>query len=172
MTTTKDIFARVVGNVPTIFLIMCFEAVLCSALKQNLLNYIFFKIVYISGWIWYGYAKATGWRNWQYIKQTLCKVCVCSPFNPSQEHRPSPVSLHSLLSCASLSSWYQLLPVDFISASSERTVQKIALIVLHCFTVYSTVEQAKGWQNMFTITKFFCIEALSWYILHTPLYRG
>ena len=47
-------------------------------------------------------------------------VVVSSPFLPSQEHRPSTVSLPSLLSCASLSSSYQLLPVDLISASSER----------------------------------------------------
>ena len=43
-----------------------------------------------------------------------------SLFTPSQEHRPSTASLHSLLSCASFSSWYQLLPMDLISASCER----------------------------------------------------
>ena len=56
--------------------------------------------------------------------QYLIDLCITnnissSPFTP-QEQRPSTVSLHSLRSCASLSSWYKLLPMDLISASNER----------------------------------------------------
>ena len=50
----------------------------------------------------------------------LLSLYISSPFTPSQERRPSTFSLHSLLSCASVSSWYKLLPMDLISASNER----------------------------------------------------
>ena len=53
------------------------------------------------------------------IDLCITKISSSSPFTP-QEQRPSTVSLHSLRSCASLSSWYQLLPMDLISAFNER----------------------------------------------------
>ena len=63
----------------------------------------------------------------QILKQCTAKLCQnkfqfrYSPFTTSHNHRPSTVSLRSFLSGTFLSSWYQLLSIDLISASNPTS---------------------------------------------------
>ena len=67
------------------------------------------------------------------------KIVSSSLFTPSQDHRPSTVSLHSLLSNASLSSWYQILPQPvvvifiFFSPRYKQTLMSSCCCCCRCF---------------------------------------